>query len=81
MKIISSKHREAQIDWFAKRGFSCLGVLLIFGSSAENDENQVLYHFFLSDDTTQDTDAVNTAKHILCKNILPKWREESPLSL
>ena len=73
MKIIASKHREAQIDWFAKRGFSCLGVLLIFGSSAENDENQVLYHFFLSDDTTQDTDAVNTAKHILYKNILPKY--------
>ena len=73
MKIIASKHREAQIDWFAKRGFSCLGALIIFGSCAAEDENEIMYHFFLSDDTTQDTDAVNTAKHILYKYILPKY--------
>lgn len=57
----------------AKRGFSCLGVLVIFGSSSEKDSNEILYHFFISDDTTQDTDAVNTAKHFLYKEVLPKY--------
>lgn len=73
MKILASTHREAQIEWFAKRGFSCLGVLVIFGSSSEKDSNEILYHFFISDDTTQDTDAVNTAKHFLYKEVLPKY--------
>ena len=73
MKILASKHLEAQIDWFAKRGFSCLGALIIFGSSSESTDNDILYHFFISDDTTQDTDAINTAKHFLYKVILPKY--------
>lgn len=73
MKILASKHLEAQIDWFAKRGFSCLGVLIIFGSSADAISNEILYHLFISDDTTQDTDAINTVKHFLYKEILPKY--------
>ena len=62
MKILSSAYREKQKDWFSKRGFSCLGALLIFGSSKDSNENEVLYHLFLSDDTTQDGCYVNTVK-------------------
>ena len=62
MKILSSTYREKQKDWFSKRGFSCLGALLIFGSSKDSNENEVLYHLFLSDDTTQDGCYVNTVK-------------------
>ena len=62
MKILSSSFREPQSDWFSKRGFSCLGALLIFGSSEADTENKVLYHFFISDDTTQDSEAINCAK-------------------
>ena len=72
MKILASAFCEAQIDWFSKRGFSCLGGLIIFGSSSESDTNKILYHFFLFDDTTQDTDAVNTANNFLYKDILPR---------
>ena len=61
MKILASMYREKQKDWFSKRGFSCLGALVIFGSSAESNENEVLYHLFLSDDTTQDGAYVNMA--------------------
>lgn len=60
MKILASMYREKQKDWFSKRGFSCLGVLIIFGSSKES--NEVLYHLFFSNDTTQDSDYVNTVK-------------------
>ena len=62
MKILASMYREKQKDWFSKRGFSCLGALLIFGSSRDSDENEILYHLFLSDDTTQDGVYVNTVK-------------------
>ena len=62
MKILASMYREKQKDWFSKRGFSCLGALVIFGSSKESNENEVLYHLFLSNDTTQDGDYVNTVK-------------------
>ena len=73
MKILACKHLEAQMDWFAKRGFSCLGALIIFGSSSESTSNEIMYQFFISDDTTQDTDAVNTIKHFLYKEVLPKY--------
>lgn len=62
MKILASMFREKQIDWFSKRGFSCLGCLILFGSSDYSETNDVEYHFFLSDDTTQDAHAVNIAK-------------------
>ena len=32
-----------------------------------------MYHFFISDDTTQDTDAVNTIKQFLYKEVLPRY--------
>jgi hypothetical protein len=47
MKILASMYREKQKEWFSKRGFSCLGgALIIFGSSKESDENEILYHLF-----------------------------------
>jgi hypothetical protein len=46
MKILASMYREKQKDWYSKRGFSCLGALIIFGSSKDSNENEVLYHFF-----------------------------------
>ena len=67
MKILASFFREKQKDWFSKRGFSCLGVMLIFGRKKDEDhadcvDNEVLYHMFFSDDTTQDFVYVNTVK-------------------
>ena len=73
MKILSMKHKEPQSDWFSKRGFSCLGFLIMFGSTREEKENKVLYHLFISNDTTQDAAAVNCAKAYLYKEILPKY--------
>jgi hypothetical protein len=62
MKILSSIFREKQVDWFSKSGFSCLGVMLRFGSDPDSLENEVEFHFFISDDTKQDSDAVNIVK-------------------
>lgn len=62
MKILSSYFREKQVDWFSKRGFSCLGAMIIFGSPDESLQNKVLYHLFISEDTTQNAAAVNDAK-------------------
>ena len=73
MKILALLFREKQRDWFSKRGFSLLGALIIFGSADDKDHNEVLYHFFISDDTTQDAEYVNTAKEVLYKYILPKY--------
>ena len=77
MKILSSLFREKQRDWFSKRGFSLLGALIIFGSPDDKDHNEVLYHFFISDDTTQDAEYVNTVKEVLYKHILPQYGIDS----
>ena len=77
MKILSSLFREKQRDWFSKRGFSLLGALIIFGSPEDEDHNEVLYHFFISSDTTQDAEYVNTVKQILYKSILPQYGIDS----
>ena len=45
MKILSSKFREAQAEWFSKRGMSLLGFEIHLKSENE-DERRVLYHFF-----------------------------------
>ena len=72
MKILARSYREAQIDWFAKRGFSLLGALILLPSENESQQKAV-YHFFLSGDTTQDAEYVNTVKHYLYANILPLY--------
>jgi hypothetical protein len=74
MKILAMRHKEPQSDWFSKRGFSCLGFLIMFGSNEqEKDEYKVLYHLFISNDTTQDAAAVNCAKAYLYKVVLPTY--------
>ena len=77
MKILAALFREKQKDWFSKRGFSLLGALIIFGSEKEEDHNEVLYHFFISDDTTQDAEYVNIVKEVLYKHVLPKYGIDS----
>ena len=77
MKILSSLFREKQRDWFSKRGFSLLGALIIFGSANDDEHNEVLYHFFISEDTTQDAEYVNTVKQILYQVILPCYGIDS----
>lgn len=71
MKILASKYREAMQEWFSKRGISLLGFEIHFKS--EGETKQVLYHFFLTDDTTQDTEAVICAKHFLYTKVLPAY--------
>ena len=70
MKVLACSYREKQLDWYSKRGISVLGVeihLLIDG------KREVLYHFFISDDTNQDAEAVLCAKHYLYSEVLPKY--------
>lgn len=72
MKILSSKYRESQAEWFSKRGSSLLGFEIHL-KSKKDDSRKVFYHLFLSDDTTQDSEAVICAKHYLYTVILPKY--------
>ena len=71
MKILASKHREAQQDWFSKRGSSMLGFEIHL--KFEDGTTQALYHFFITDDTLQDTEAVTCAKHYLYTKVLPLY--------
>jgi len=70
MKILASKHRESQRDWFSKRGSSLLGAEIHI--MTENGM-VVMYHFFISDNSTQDTEAVLCAKHFLYQEVLSKY--------
>ena len=73
MKILASRYRESQQEWFSKRGSSCLGIEIhLYDKSAEN-KKKVIYHFFFSDDTTQDAKAVLCAKHFLYTVVLPSY--------
>ena len=74
MKILDSKFREAQEDWFAKSGSSLLGFEIHFLIREDGKlVRRVMYHFFISDDTTQDAQAVLCAKHYLYTHVLPKF--------
>ena len=70
MKILERFFRENMQRFFGKKGFSCLGFMVVFGSNDENKE--VKYFFFLSEDTCQDVNSVLAAKTILYDDILPK---------
>ena len=70
MKILSSKHREAQKDWFSKRGTSVLGAEIHIKTK---EGIKVIYHLFISDDTHQDAEAVLCAKHFLYQVVLPTY--------
>ena len=65
MKILPMEYRESQQKFFAKRGFSCLGFLVITLSEDDPKKVNLHYHLYLSDDSTQDSDAVNEAKRDL----------------
>ena len=67
MKILPAYHLEAQRMFFSKRGFSLLGALVLIPlESSKNDkEFEVQYHFFFSDDSTQDAHAWNCAKEVI----------------
>ena len=70
MKILSAKHKESQAEWFSKRGTSLLGFEVHLKSTKDRTR-KVFYHFFLTDDTTQDSEAVLCAKHYLYSVVLP----------
>jgi hypothetical protein len=70
MKILSSKYREAQKDWFSKRGTSVLGAEIHIKTK---EGIKVIYHLFISDDTHQDAEAVLCAKHFLYQVVLPTY--------
>lgn len=62
MKILPRYFRENQKKFFAKRGTACLGFMVL--SNQEKKEGLVDAHYFLffSNDTTQDTTFVLSAK-------------------
>ena len=70
MKVLPKSFREKMIDWYSKRGISVLGVEM---HMKVNGERKAFYHFFISDDTNQDTDAVCCAKHFLYSKIFPRY--------
>ena len=70
MKVLPKSYREKMIDWYSKRGISVLGVEL---HMMVDGERKVFYHFFISDDVNQDTEAVLCAKHFLYSEIFPKY--------
>lgn len=58
------------MDWYSKRGISILGVdIHLF----VNNKHKVFYHFLISDDVNQDTEAVLCAKHFLYREVFPKY--------
>ena len=69
MKVLASRYREAQVDWYAKCGTTILGFELHF--TDKNKERKVLYFLFVSDDTYQDSLAVLCAKHFMYTEVLP----------
>lgn len=74
MKVLPSSYREKQIDWYSKRGISFLGVEV---HVMINGKREVFYHFFISDDANQDTEAVLCAKHFLYGEVLPRYNIKS----
>jgi hypothetical protein len=77
MKILPMFYRETQQQFFGKRGTSMIGFMVIYHSpDDELHEKQVEFHFFLTDDSTQDSTAVNAAKHLLYKEFLPSHVKE-----
>ena len=71
MKILSSKYRESQQEWFSKRGSSLLGFEVHL--KYQDGSTKVYYHFYHSDDTLQDSEAVLCAKHYLYTKVLPQF--------
>jgi len=71
MKILPMFFRENMQAFFGKRGTSCIGFMLVSNSNSPDMKN-VRFHFFLTDDTTQDAFSVLTAKYILYANLLPE---------
>ena len=58
-------------EWFSKRGTSLLSFEVHLNRGGESV--QVVYHFFLTDDTSQDTETVLCAKHFLYSIVLPAY--------
>lgn len=68
MKILPAQFREPQKNYFGKRGFSCLGFMVIYPSRSLSERGEkvtIEYHFMFSNDTTQDAHAVICAKTAL----------------
>jgi len=74
MKILPLLPKETQQEYFAKRGTSMIGFMVIHYSPHVTDalaKKEVAFHFFLTDDTTQDNTSVLAAKKILYDKCLP----------
>lgn len=81
MKILAHFFREKMEAYFGKKGFSCIGFNVIFGSSTSQKRSQ--FYFMFSEDTKQDGNAVLSAKSLLYNEVLPKegvrlahWRSD-----
>ncbi len=76
-KILQSYYRENQQKYFAKRGISCLGVMIITRpqcddeSEMSDDYLDATFMLLLSNDTTQDATYINAAKNYIYNEVLP----------
>ena len=70
MKLLSCYYRENQQLFFAKRGTSCIGFMVITNSTS-SDQKKVHFYFMFTDDTTQNANSVLSAKAYLYNELLP----------
>ena len=53
-----------------------IGFMVISNVPGDSNEKNVTFHFFLTDDTTQDSTSVNAAKSLLYEKFLPSHVKE-----
>ncbi len=70
MKILMHLFRESMEKFFSKKGFTCIGFMVVYGSSTGKKNCQ--FYFGFSEDTKQDGNLVLGVKYHLYNNILPK---------
>ena len=71
MKILAMHFRENMRLFYGKRGISCLGFMVIKACD-EDDKVDVHFYLFFSNDTTQDSQFVLSAKAAMYTEVLPE---------
>jgi len=71
MKILATYFRENQKKFFAKRGTSCLGFMILTNVDSKEGTVDVNFVLLFSNDTTQDANFVLAAKAYIYSDFLP----------
>ena len=71
MKILATYFRENQKKFFAKRGTSCLGFMILTNVDSKEGTVDVNFVLLFSNDTTQDANFVLSAKAYIYSEFVP----------